>query len=144
MRTILLIMIGLSSYLSADFTKSGDVVSDSTTGLEWQDNSDTNGTQRTWQEAINYCEALTLDTHDDWRLPNINELKSLIDRSKREPAIKGDVFEYIGTNNYYIYWSSTSVVGYEVNAWFVAFNVGFVDGNDKGNDGYVRCVRDGQ
>jgi len=144
MRTILLIMIGLSSYLSADFTKSGDVVSDSTTGLEWQDNSDTNGTQRTWQEAINYCEALTLDTHDDWRLPNINELKSLIDRSKREPAIKGDVFEYIGTNNYYMYWSSTSIVGAENIAYLVIFGDGSVDGHGKVNNDYVRCVRDGQ
>ena len=137
-------MIGLSSYLSAEFTKSGEVVTDSTTGLAWQDNSDTNGTQRTWQEAIDYCEALTLDTHDDWRLPNINELKSLIDRSKREPAIKGDVFEYIGTNNYYIYWSSSSFVGNEDDAWVVYFYGGNVHGHGKGYNGYVRCVRDGQ
>ena len=143
MRTILLIMIGLSSYLSADFTKSGEVVTDSTTGLEWQDNSDANGTRGTWQDVIDYCEALTLESHDDWRLPNINELKSLIDRSKREPAIKGDVFEYIA-NGWNPYWSSSSVVGDEDNVWIVSFKDGYVDGDFRDDIYYVRCVRDGQ
>lgn len=148
MRTILLIMIGLSSFLLAQeasqLTKINSTVTDSKTGLEWQDNSDNNSTQKTWQEAIDYCEALTLDTHDDWRLPNINELKTLIDRTKREPAIKENVFEYIGTNNYYIYWSSSSFVGHEGGAWVVHFNYGDVDGYSKDGNYFVRCVRDGQ
>jgi len=135
-------MIGLSSYLSADFTKSGEVVTDRTTGLEWQDNSDTNGTQRVWQDAIDYCKALTLESHDDWRLPNINELKSLIDRSKREPAIRENIFKYIGTNNYYRYWSSTSVVDDEDNAWVVDFNYGYVYWRNKNDNYYVRCIRE--
>ena len=103
MRVILLIMIGLSSYLSADFTKSGNTVSDSVTGLEWQDNNETNSTRHNWQEAIDYCEALSLDTHDDWRLSNVNELKTLIDRSKREPAIV-DGFEYVKYQNFFEYY----------------------------------------
>ena len=141
-------MIGLSSFLLAQeasqLTKINSTVTDSKTGLEWQDNSDNNSTQKTWQEAIDYCEALTLDTHDDWRLPNINELKTLIDRTKREPAIKENVFEYIGTNNYYIYWSSSSFVGHEGGAWVVHFNYGDVDGYSKDGNYFVRCVRDGQ
>ena len=137
-------MIGLSSYLSADFTKSGEVVTDSTTGLEWQDNNDANETQRTWQEAIDYCEALTLECHNDWRLPNINELKSIVDRSKREPAIKGDAFRYIGTNDSYRYWSSSSIVGTEEAMWFVYFDKGNVYSHYKDYNSYVRCVRDGQ
>ena len=135
-------MIGLSGFLNADFTKVGNVVTDSKTGLVWQD--DAVGSQMNWQEGIDYCEALSLDSHDDWRLPNINEFKTLIDRSKREPAIKENVFEYIGTNNYYSYWSSTSIVGYEDVAWFVFFYFGDVNGRHKNDNFYVRCVRDGQ
>ncbi len=140
MRAILLIMIGLSAFLSADFTKSGDVVTDSATGLAWQDNNETNGTQKTWQEAIDYCEALSLDTHDDWRLPNVNELKSIVDRSKSNPAIVTG-FEYVQSG---YYWSSTSVVGVEDLAWIVVFNYGHVNGHNKDDSRYVRCVRDGQ
>ncbi len=143
MRTILLIMIGLSAFLSADFIKSGDVVTDRETGLQWQDNNETNSIGHNWQESIDYCESLTLDTHDDWRLPNINELRTLIDRSKMFPVIKG-VFEYIGTSNFYRYWSSTSVVGNEDNVWLVGFDSGDVFGQDKNDNYYVRCVRDGQ
>ena len=44
-----------TSEVFADFSKSGDIVTDTKTGLKWQDNSDTNSTQRTWQEAIDYC-----------------------------------------------------------------------------------------
>ncbi len=143
-------MIGLSSFSfsvveeTGQFTKVANIVSDSKTGLQWQDNNETNSTAYSWQEAIDHCEALTLDSLDDWRLPNINELKTLIDRSKREPAIKENVFEYIGTNNYYSYWSSTSIVGVEYDAWVVVFNIGSVTGLNKYYYTYVRCVRDGQ
>ena len=136
-------MIGLSTFLSADFTKNGDVVTDSKTGLAWQD--DAIGSQMSWQSAIDYCEALTLDTYEDWRMPNINELKSIVDRSKGEPAIV-DGFENIGTNSFYRYWSSTtSIVGIEYYyAWIVNFNYGYVLGSSKDNYYYVCCVRDGQ
>ena len=145
MRTILLIMIGLSSFSigeeTGQFTKVANIVSDSKTGLQWQDNNETNSTTYNWQEAIDYCEALSLDSYDDWRLPNINELKTLLDRSKRDPAIV-DGFEYVVSSSYY--WSSTSIVDYEDGAWFVPFGNGYVDGYGKNYDGYVRCVRDGQ
>ena len=134
-------MIGLSTFLSADFTKNGDVVTDSKTGLAWQD--DAIGSQMSWQSAIDYCEALTLDTYEDWRMPNINELKSIVDRSKREPAIV-DGFENIGTNSSYRYWSSTSFVFGENVAWFVNFYRGNVDWLPKHYNFCVRCVRAGQ
>ena len=143
MRTILLIMIGLSGLLLADFSKSADIVTDSKTGLAWQDNNDTNGTQRTWQEAIDYCEALDLGGHSDWRLPNVNELKTIIDRTKTQPAIV-DGFEYVGSSNYGSYWSSSTFKGLEGNAWVVLFDYGVVLGYGKDYSGYVRCVRDGQ
>ena len=140
MRIILLIMIGFSSLVFADFTKNGDIVTDNKTGLQWQDNADASTTTKIWTDAINYCENLTLDGYSDWRLPNINELKSIVDRSKSNSAIV-DGFANFSSS---FYWSSTSFVGYEDSAWYVNFNRGYVNYDPKYYNYYVRCVRAGQ
>ena len=110
----------------------GHTVTDSKTGLEWQD--DILGETVRWQEAIDYCEALDLDGHSDWRLPNINELKTIIDRSKSNPAIV-DGFEKVSSS---LYWSSSTFKGREDDAWVVVFDGGGVRGYAK--DYSLMCV----
>jgi hypothetical protein len=129
----------------ADFSRDGDgVVTDNTTGLQWQD--DINITKN-WEDAIDYCETLTLGTHTDWRLPNFNELYSIVDRSKINPAIEA-IFQNVVLDHY---WSSTTQISSKRNAW----SINFVDGSDQQSDKYkmnndkfnnynVRCVRVGQ
>jgi len=136
-KSILLIMIGVS-ILNADFIKNGDIVEDSVSKLQWQD--DAVGEDINWQGAIDRCKSLSLGGYNDWRVPNINELKSIVDRSKLNPAIV-DAFEHTQSNDY---WSSTTHKGYSSSAWFVYFYNGDVDGYRKDGSGYVRCVRGGQ
>lgn len=138
MKRIFLIAIGLSVVLLADFSKTGYIVTDTTTGLQWQDNETP---YKTWTESIDYCEALSLDGHDDWRLPNIKELTSLVDDSKPGLAIS-DVFQYTGTSE--VYWSSTTSVSNSGHAWRVDFVNGYQSINNKGGSCYLRCVRAGQ
>ena len=133
-------MIGVSTLLFADFTKSGDIVTENQTGLQWQDNADVSNVTKDWVGAINYCENLTLDGYSDWRLPNINELKSIVDRSISNPAIV-DGFANFSSNGY---WSSTTNVDYENIAWYVYFGSGYVFYNSEDVNNYVRCVRAGQ
>ena len=144
MRQILLIMIGLSVTLMADFSRDGDgVVTDNTTGLQWQDDYSDNGDnikEAKWTDAIDYCEALSLGGHDDWRLPNFNELYFIADRSKRDPAIDA-IFQNVVSD---FYWSSSTVVGDEGSAWYVYFDGGRDGWDDKSNSFYIRCVRVGQ
>ena len=143
MRAILLILIGLSSLSFAEFTKQNGVVTDSVTQLEWQDDYSDNGgdiKSTTWQSAIEYCEALTLNGQSDWRLPNINELSSLVDNSKYNPSINS-VFELTSSD---YYWSATTTAYTAVDAWVVYFYDGNVVNNFKGDNGYVRCVRAGE
>jgi len=103
-------MIGLST-LNADFSKSVNIVSDSATGLQWQDDAVTS--TMSWEAAIAYCEILSLDGHSDWRLPNINALKSIVDRLKMNPAIV-DGFEYTSSNHY---WASSTYEEHKDIAW---------------------------
>jgi len=140
-------MIGLSSLSMAEtprFTKVNGVVIDSKTTLEWQDDySDNDGGNiklANWTDAIDYCEALSLDSKDDWRLPNKKELLSIVDYGTYNPAIIS-IFEK--TTSHY-YWSSTTVAANTRYVWAVYFGHGGTGNLHKSDNGYVRCVRAGQ
>ena len=137
MRVILLIMIGLS-VLNAEISRdSNGIVTDTNTNLQWQD--DAVGSMMSWEAAIAQCEGLELDG-TGWRLPNINELKSIVDKSKVNPALV-DGFVKTSSNRY---WSSTTYELFKNHAWYVTFYSGYSDFYYKGYKYYVRCVRDGQ
>jgi hypothetical protein len=65
---------------SNSFIDNGDgTVTDTSTGLMWEQNGSTIGT---WQDAFSYCETLSFAGHNDWRLPDINELQSCVDYNR--------------------------------------------------------------
>jgi len=138
MRTILLILIGLSVSAWADFTKTANIVTDNITGLQWQD--DATGSPMNWHAAIDHCEVLSLDGFSDWRLPNLKELTSIVDDSTASPAIES-TFQNTASSHY---WSSTTFVGHVGRAWIVGFYFGGQGSDTKSGGRYVRCVRAGQ
>ena len=115
-------------------------VTDTTTGLMWQQ---AEADAMTWEAALTYCENLRLAGYNDWRLPNVNELQSIIDYDAYDPAIDTTYFPGAMPN---AYWSSTT---YEGNAdsdnysWNVSFSSGdlITQTSDKSNSAYVRAVR---
>jgi hypothetical protein len=56
----------------------GEQWCDDTSDLCWQDPPYQKGRGLCWHAGINYCEQLSFDGYDDWRLPNITELRSLV------------------------------------------------------------------
>ena len=140
MRAILLLMIGLSTSLLADFSRSNGVVTDNTTGLQWQNDYSDNGGDikyAKWTDAIAYCEDLTLGGHSDWRLPNKKELLSIVDYGGYNSSID-TVFTHTSSG---YYWSSTTHASFTGYAWIVGFNYGYTSHGVKSVDRYVRCVR---
>ena len=74
--------------LYANLLQSHDIFIDSTTGLMWQNKaSDSEEYDLDWENAKQYCNDLVLAGYDDWRLPDIKELISIIDTDD-SPAIK--------------------------------------------------------
>ena len=63
-----------------------NVVLDNLTGLMWTRNANLGGS-RTWTNSITYCEALTNGGYEDWRLPSVRELQSLMDYGRDTPAL---------------------------------------------------------
>jgi len=123
-----------------DLVDNGDgTVTDPNTDLMWQQ-ATAPGTY-TWEDALSYCETLSLGGFSDWRLPNRNELQTLVDYSRYDPAI--DPIMASGTMSFY-YWSSTTSA-YNTNySWLVYFSYGDVSNTKKSSSYYVRAVRAGQ
>lgn len=139
---ILIVGFVLFSGFSAnagDFTDNGDgTVSDGNTGLMWQQ---AEGGSMDWEDAITYCEDLSLAGYTDWRLPNIKELESITEDSLYDPAIDTNYFPDAHAS---YYWSSTPYASNSSYAWYVYFYDGSVRYYGKSYNPYVRCVRGGQ
>ena len=123
------------------FTDNGDgTVTDNLTGLMWTTNA--NHGAVLWDAAIDYCNSYSLAGYDDWRLPNINELHSLIDLSQSDPALPvGHPFTGVLSEGY---WSSTTSEGFPDLAWETSLINGYMNHVYKDLIYYVWPVRGGQ
>ncbi|SFV65850.1 Chitinase [hydrothermal vent metagenome] len=116
--------------ISLNYTKENNDVLDRVTGLKWQDESETNSTTYSWEEARDYC------NNRGERMPMREELSSLIHYDNYNPAIDR-IFDYTANGNYWTY--STSKTSYR-NAWIVNFTYGTESTVSKTSQNYVRCV----
>ncbi|MCP4421374.1 MAG: DUF1566 domain-containing protein [Chloroflexi bacterium] len=102
-----------------------------------------------WEAALAQCEGLTLADYEDWRLPNIKELRSISDdENLYYPSVDSTYFTLTATypQTTTVYWSSTTTTHEDGTgtgqAWFVDFYYGLVSHEDKDVDsGHVLCVR---
>lgn len=158
MRAILSTLLALSLSAMAHgtyaaFLDNGDgTVTDLSSTLMWQQCSAPSGgtncgsgtpTTYTWDNALAYCNGLTLGGYTDWRLPNVKELQSILDVTKTSaPTIN---ITYFPDTQAADYWSSTTFAGTNSYAWYVQFSIGITltSGVSKGTGLYVRCVRGG-
>ncbi len=136
--TVLLVLVGWTAALAKLVDNGDGTVTDTATGLMWQQGS---ASGRDWESAIAYCEGLDLAGFDDWRLPNVRELESLVDYSRYNPTIDAAAFPDTALTDY---WSSTNMADYPTRAWFVNFFNGYGGSNYKSFAYHVRAVRGGQ
>src|SRR5690606_30594747 len=113
---------------AARFTDNGDgTVTDTRTGLMWS--RETICTKEVdHKTAGNLCGTLALGGHSDWRLPTLQELFSLADHGRYEPAIDTDAFPDTKSD---WYWTSTECAWSSVRAWCVDFDSGHVGGGHR-------------
>ena len=78
---------------------------------------------------------------DGWRLPTRQELESLLDLSRHEPAIDTD--KYPDTKSA-CYWTSSKCAWNEAARWVVHFDLGLVVGGHQDSLACVRAVRASQ
>jgi len=119
-------------------------VLDRLTGLEWHLQATLTDIPLSWPEAFELVRKMNmtaLPIDRQWRVPNINELESLIDCSQHSPALPhSHPFRSVKD----VYWSSTTSF-YETDwAWALYMEKGALGVGVKGNSTfYVWPVRDG-
>lgn len=149
-------------------TSSGTPCKDSSSGLIWSARS---SSTYTWSNAVSYCDNLTEGGYSDWRLPNISELRTLIQNCSGT-QMPGGSCGVIDTGNSSTsclssscqgedcyscssdssgghskfgetgyFWSSSTRSDGADYAWRVNFRYGSVGYNGKTDDYSVRCVR---
>lgn len=94
------------------------------------------------KDAFSYANQLNIHKYagfDDWRVPTIKELKTIItEKDNNENYIKLALSKNT-VKNYY--WSSTPVTKNNNLAWYVYFSFGCTYEYDKVHSLHVRCVR---
>jgi hypothetical protein len=145
---------GLTAITPADVTST--IVLDKLTGLEWLrdgstptfngSNTTCTGGVKTWQTAVDYVKCLNYNSylgHNDWRLPNINEMMSMSNSQQASSATWLNTLGFSGINA--VYWSSTTFAGDVSNALNVDLSNGHAGFAPKTpTTGYAWPVRSGQ
>lgn len=125
------------------FENGGECILDHLTGLCWRRNADATRHPVSWEEALSAVTGLNSNARGEqhpWRLPNINELESLVDCARHSPALPaGHPFEEVQAT----YWSSTTSAFEPDWAWALYLAQGAVGvGQKQGRHFSVWAVRD--
>lgn len=86
------------------------------TGLMWMKKD--NGSDVSWQQAVDYCRNLQLAGHHDWRLPTRDELDAIYESD-------ADVNGWHVKGNLHMsgwQWGSSQESAFDCKAWFVKFD----------------------
>jgi len=127
-------------YVKNEFKDKGNgTITDQATGLMWQrSGSDKDLTYENAKAYIGELNRNKFAGYSDWRLPTVDELKSLLTSEKQSNDLYiNPIFD---KNQSWCWTSDTCSSG---GAWYVGFGSGFV-GWDDGSYGYVRAVRSRQ
>lgn len=137
---------------SIRFIDNGDgTTTDSTSGLMWMRFAE----GQTWSGAgcTGQAKLFSLDQakeihqdfagHADWRLPTVDELKSIVDPSRSNPAFDPLVFLGFEQNSMPVFWTSTSAgKDFDKEGWYyVSFYSGSSFASESQARNSVRLVR---
>lgn len=135
---------------SPRFTDNGDgTVIDHLTDLIWLRNAGCIP-DGPWDDALHaadtlhsgQCGLVDNSAPGDWRLPNVNELESLVDLAVFTPAVPGgNPFVDLHSS---VYWASTTHAHYTANAWSINLYDGTVGGDLKSVNYRTLPVRGGR
>ena len=114
---------GNRNYGKSDFHDNGDgTITDRATGLIWSEAD--SGRGMNWQDALAWVQKKNAERflgHDDWRLPSVKELQSIVDYTRSPDTTHSPAIDPVFTcttitnedhqTDYPFYWSATTHAG---------------------------------
>jgi len=94
-----------------------------------------------WNALVNSSNSANFCGFNDWRVPNTQELMSIVDNSRTNPSIDINYFPNTISSSF---WSASPNASYTSRAWVVNFYDGSSDFGNRNVSRYVRLVRFGQ
>jgi len=90
-----------------------------------------------WDSLVNDSNSNNFCGRSNWRLPNVTELFSIVNKGAQSPAIDTNYFPNTQSN---WYWTRTPDAFNPLNAWLIFFDFGSETGDLRSNQLYVRLV----
>ncbi len=138
MKYLILFLIFASLLDAQIYRKSSQVVVDTQNLLMWVDDRSVIEVLKTHKEAIPYCEELVFAGFSDWRIPKIEEFKTIVDKKNFKNYIK-KAFRYNVPDGYWAEKSHWRTLWFNADYMHFVSGTAYYDGRHKNK--YVRCVR---
>ncbi len=143
-----IVLLASGAHAGSYIDNGNGTVTDGSSGLMWQKEDD--NVKRQWADAVSCCRGLGLAGYSDWRLPDVNDLLSLIPAGDyTAPTINETYFPNTDSKSY---WSAREgrmtgpgqIAEDPAKALFVTFDLGIPLTFNKTGTCHVRCVRGGR
>ena len=115
------------------------VIVDNNTKLQWK--AAVSEKLYSWNDAFAYCDKLEYAGYKDWRLPNPQELSTLVDLGNTDPMLDSTYFKemrHLASNNL---WSSKRYVSGNGEAWYLNIADGLIYPASTENVYHALCIR---
>ena len=140
MRILIILFIGFIGLCGETLYKKGSFVKDISHNLMWQDTKDNTFMLGSQEEAIIYCENLSLGGYKNWELPTKKQYEYIIDNNRKDKLKIHKAFKNVVE---FGYWSSSRTWrNFGKYGYYFLVKSGSLYYENRTYSKFFRCVRD--
>ena len=141
LKTFIFIFIITLPLSSTSLQKGKNSIIDTTNNLVWQDTKDNITLIFTHEQSAQYCNKLRLNNYSNWRLPTVQEYKTVLDLNREDEIKLNKKFYFVVKDDY---WTNdrTWLRNFGKYGYYIMIKSGHAYYQNRTYKKYVRCVKD--